>query len=69
MGLSLNKIVKPQTTELNKKARIFYCEKSPTKRLYVEGHRPQFSKNDVFYVLKKVKNIYKLPFSIKIGLR
>jgi ferredoxin len=65
MGLSLNKIVKPQTTELNKKARIFYCEKSPTKRLYVEGHRPQFSKNDVFYVLKKVKNIYKLPFSIK----
>lgn len=52
MGLSLNKIVKPQTIELNKKARVFSNENSPTKKLYVEGRAPKFNRNDVFYILK-----------------
>ncbi|MBS4537382.1 hypothetical protein GOQ27_02850 [Clostridium sp. D2Q-11] len=64
MGLSLNKMVKPQTIELNEKASVFSKEKSPSKRLYVEGRKPKFNRNDVFHILKNIKNIYKLPYSI-----
>lgn len=64
MGLSLNRAVKPQTIELNKKASIFSNNNSPTKRLYVEGHKPDFSRFDVVTILKNLRKIYKLPFTL-----
>jgi len=64
VGMSLNKVVKPQTVELNKKATIFYNEASPTKRHYVEGKKPDFSRGDMIALAKSLKKIYKLPFSL-----
>jgi epoxyqueuosine reductase len=64
MGFSLNKAVKPQTIELNKKARIFSNEFSPIKRLYVEDEKKRFSKKDLIVLLKSIRKIYKVPFSM-----
>ena len=64
MGLSLNKVVKPQTEALNKHAILFSVDQSPTKRLYVEGKKPNFSKKDVAYMFKNIKMIRKLPFGM-----
>ena len=64
MGMSLNKVVKPQSNELNKRAVLSSGGKSPIKRLYVEGAKPDFSKQDVAYLLKNIKKIYKLPHSL-----
>lgn len=64
MGLSLNKVVKPQTEALNKHAILFSVDQSPTKRLYVEGKKPNFNKKDVAYMIKNIKMIRKLPFTM-----
>ena len=64
MGFSLNNAVKPQTTELNKRAKIYSNDFSPTKRLYVEGEKERFSKNDIMILLRNIKKIYKTPFSM-----
>lgn len=64
MGFSLNKAVKPQTTELNKKAKVFSNEFSPIKRLYVEGKKERFCKKDLMVMLKSISKIYKVPFSM-----
>lgn len=64
MGFSLNNAVKPQTTELNKRAKIHSCESSPTKRLYAEGENKRFTKNDIITMFKNIKKIYKTPFSM-----
>lgn len=37
MGFSFNNVVKPQTTELNRRAEIHSNDFSPTKRLYAEA--------------------------------
>ena len=57
MGLSLNKVVKPQSEALNSRATVFSTNTSPTKRPYVEGAKPNFSKSDVAYMLKNIKKI------------
>lgn len=64
MRLSLNKVVLPQSNELNKKANIFSNDCSPTKRHYVEGQKPNFSMHDVIALIKNLKKIYKLPFTL-----
>lgn len=64
MGFSLNKVVKPQTTELNRKATIFSNEFSSNKRLYVEGNKKRFSKKDLMILLKSINKIYKVPFTM-----
>lgn len=64
MALSLNKVVKPQTVELNKKALLLSSENSPIKRRYVEGEKPKFTKLDMKYLLKNFKKIYRLPYTI-----
>lgn len=64
MGITLNKVVEPQTIELNKKAIIFSNEHSPTKRHYVEGKRPGFNRRDVLVLLKNFKRVYKLPYTL-----
>lgn len=64
MGLSLNTIVKPQTVELNKKAKIFFDNKSPKKRLYVDKKKPNLKWKDIVYLIKNLKNIYRFPYSI-----
>lgn len=64
MGLSLNKLVKPQNIELNNRAKVFSNEKSPTKRLYVEGRKRNFNISDALYLLKNLKKIYKFPYSM-----
>jgi ferredoxin len=64
MGFSLNKAVKPQTAELNRKAMVFSNEFSPIKRLYVEGKKERFSKKDLMVMLKSISKIYKVPFSM-----
>lgn len=64
MGFSLNSAVKPQTNELNKNAQIYSIDTSPVKRPYVEGEKPSFNKRDVTYVLKNIRKICKLPFSM-----
>jgi epoxyqueuosine reductase len=64
MPLSLNKIVKPQSIALNAKAAIFSSEISPTKRLYVEGVRPNFDRSDRRYLVKNIGKIYRLPFTL-----
>lgn len=64
MGISLNKVVKPQTIELNKNAIIFSNEHSPTKRHYVEGKRPDFSRHDIITLIKNIKKVYKLPYTL-----
>lgn len=64
MGLSLNKIVKPQSIALNKKATLFSNDRSPSKRLYVEGMTPRFTRQDVLLLLKNLRSIYRLPFTL-----
>lgn len=64
MGFSLNDAVKPQTTELNKKAKVFSYEFSPIKRSYVEGNKERFRIKDVLVMLKSINAIYKVPFSM-----
>ncbi len=64
MGLSLNKVVKPQSNELNKRAILASNDQSPVKRLYVEGEKPNFRKGDIVDLLKKIRKLYKLPYSL-----
>jgi ferredoxin len=64
LSLSLNKVVKPQRIELNKRAKVFSNDLSPVKRGYLEGEKANFSRNDIFNLVKNLKNIYKLPFSM-----
>ncbi len=64
MGFSLNNAVKPQKTELNRKAIMHSNEYSPTKRLYVEGGKERFSRKDILILLRSIKKIYKTPFSM-----
>lgn len=64
MGFSLNSAVKPQTIELNKKAKVQSNESSPIKRLYVDGGKERFNKKDIAVLLKNVSKIYKTPFSM-----
>jgi len=64
MGFSLNDAVKPQTTELNKTAKIHSNELSPTKRLYVEESKGKLEMKDILALLKNIGKIYKLPFSM-----
>jgi epoxyqueuosine reductase len=64
MGFSLNKVVKPQTIELNKKANIFSNEHSPTKRNYVEGHKPDFNRHDIITLIKNLKKVYNIPYTL-----
>lgn len=64
MGFSLNTPVKPQTTELNKKAKISGTEKSPTKRLYVEGGKRDISRSDALYLIKNIRHVYRFPYSL-----
>lgn len=64
MGFSLNDAVKPQTTELNKTAKIHSNELSPIKRLYVEESKGKLERKDIAALLKNIRNIYKLPFSM-----
>ncbi|MDF2523014.1 MAG: 4Fe-4S protein [Clostridiales bacterium] len=69
MGFSLNSAVKPQTNELNRKALIHSKDTSPVKRRYVEGEKPSFNKRDITYLLKNIRKIYKLPFSMNKTVR
>ena len=64
MGLSLNRVVKPQSDLLNKSATVFSDEKSATKRLYVEGKKPQLTTSDFKYMIRNIKKIYRLPASL-----
>ncbi len=64
MGLSLNKIAKPQANELNRRASIFANDNSPRKRLYVEENRLNFSKQDIIKLIKNIKRIYKIPYTL-----
>ena len=63
MGLSLNRVVKPQSDLLNKSATIFSDGKSSTKRLYVEV-TPQFTTRDFKYLFSNIKKIYRLPATL-----
>lgn len=69
MGLSLNKIVKPQTTALNERGRVFSSAQSPTKRPYVEGERIKFTNKDIRYLLKNITKIYRLPQTIQTTVK
>lgn len=64
MGISLNQLVKPQAKELNRKAKIFSDINSPEKRLYVEGHKPHFSSQDIMTLIISLRKIYKLPLTL-----
>ncbi len=64
MGLSLNRVVKPQSDLLNKSATVFSDEKSVTKRLYVEGKKPQLTTSDFKYMIRNIKKIFRLPTSL-----
>ncbi|WP_073339355.1 4Fe-4S binding protein [Clostridium grantii] len=64
MGLSLNKVVKPQMNKLNKKAILFANKNSPTKRLYVEGEKPNLNKSDFLYLIKNLKKVYQIPHTL-----
>lgn len=64
MGISLNKVVNPQTVEMNKKATVFSNDHSPTKRYYVEGKRPDFSRHDIVTTIRNIKKVYKLPYTL-----
>lgn len=64
MGFSLNSAVKPQTTELNKRAKIHSNESSPTKRLYVDGENKRFSREDIIVLIRNVGKIYRTPLSM-----
>jgi ferredoxin len=69
MGLSLNDVVKPQKEELNKRAVIYANDKSPTKRLYVEGGKSKFSKSDIGTLLKNIGSIYRLPMTLSKAVK
>lgn len=64
MGLSLNRVVKPQSDLLNKSAIIFSDDKSTKKRLYVEGKKPQLTTSDFKYMIRNIQKIYRLPASL-----
>ncbi len=64
MGLSLNKVVEPQKIELNKYAKIYSNDNSPKKRLYVEGRKPDFRKQDIIAIVKNIKKLYLLPYTL-----
>lgn len=64
MGLSLNRVVKPQSDLLNKSATIFSNEKSAIKRLYVEGKKPKLTTRDFKYMISSMTKIYRLPATL-----
>lgn len=64
MGFSLNSAVKPQSKALNKSAIIMSSESSPIKRPYVDAEKHHMEKSDYIYLLKNIKKIYRLPFTM-----
>lgn len=65
MSFSLNKVVQPQKKALNKQAKIFSSALSPLKRPYLEGEKPKIKLKDGLMILKCLKDIYKLPLTMK----
>ena len=58
-------MVKPQEIELNKRGSIFSNDRSPIKRLYVEDRKINFNLKDVILLISKLRNVYKMPFTLK----